>query len=311
MARATGSTAQLLAKEETAYGEAATGNYARLPFIRCDLGAEQPLEEDDVLGRGRTPAAPARGLISDQGEITLPIDLRDIGLWLKGLLGTPVSSGAGDRTHVFTGGQDTLPSFTLEVGHPKVPRYFVHTGCMVGSLALAWAPGGRATATAQVIAQGESNAAGSGGGTPTSRAFQRFHQFHGSVTQGGSPLANITAAELTIDNRLDAVRVIRSDGKIEGIDPGVLSLRGRITARFADTILLDAATGDTPIDLTLGWRLDATKALSIALPDVHLPRPRLPIAGPAGVEASFAFQAATPEDGAPVTVTLQNDVTSY
>jgi hypothetical protein len=41
MARAYGSSAHLLMKRETAYGQAATGNYIRMPFNRCTLGSEQ------------------------------------------------------------------------------------------------------------------------------------------------------------------------------------------------------------------------------------------------------------------------------
>jgi hypothetical protein len=41
MARAYGSSAHLLMKRET--GQAATGDYIRMPFNRCNLGAEQGL----------------------------------------------------------------------------------------------------------------------------------------------------------------------------------------------------------------------------------------------------------------------------
>jgi hypothetical protein len=49
MARAYGSNAHLLMKRETAYGQAATGNYIRMPFNRCNLGSEQGLIDDPVL----------------------------------------------------------------------------------------------------------------------------------------------------------------------------------------------------------------------------------------------------------------------
>jgi hypothetical protein len=66
MARAYGSSAHLLIKRETTYGQAATGNYIRMPFNRCDLGSEQGLIDDLVLGHplgsGQTPADRARGL---------------------------------------------------------------------------------------------------------------------------------------------------------------------------------------------------------------------------------------------------------
>jgi hypothetical protein len=46
MARAYGSSAHLLMKRETTYGQAATGNYIRMPFNRCNLGSEQGLIDD-------------------------------------------------------------------------------------------------------------------------------------------------------------------------------------------------------------------------------------------------------------------------
>jgi hypothetical protein len=46
MARAYGSSAHLLMKRETAYGQAATGDYIRMPFNRCNLGSEQGLIDD-------------------------------------------------------------------------------------------------------------------------------------------------------------------------------------------------------------------------------------------------------------------------
>jgi hypothetical protein len=35
---------------ETVYGQAATGNYLRMPFNRCNLGSEQGLIDEPVLG---------------------------------------------------------------------------------------------------------------------------------------------------------------------------------------------------------------------------------------------------------------------
>jgi hypothetical protein len=52
MARAYGSSAHLLLKRETAYGQAGTGNYIRTPFNRCNLGSEQSLIDDRCWVRG-------------------------------------------------------------------------------------------------------------------------------------------------------------------------------------------------------------------------------------------------------------------
>jgi hypothetical protein len=72
MARAYGSSAHLLMKRETAYGQAATGNYLRMPFNRCNLGSEQGLIDDPVLGQGRDPLAPLQDVINDEGDIRRP-----------------------------------------------------------------------------------------------------------------------------------------------------------------------------------------------------------------------------------------------
>jgi hypothetical protein len=76
MARAYGSSAHLLMKRETVYGRAATGDYIRMPFNRCNLGSEQGLIDDPVLGQGRDPLAPLQDVINDEGDIVVPVDPR-------------------------------------------------------------------------------------------------------------------------------------------------------------------------------------------------------------------------------------------
>jgi hypothetical protein len=44
-------------KRETAHGQAATGDYIRMPFNRCNLESEQGPIDDPVLGQARDPLA--------------------------------------------------------------------------------------------------------------------------------------------------------------------------------------------------------------------------------------------------------------
>jgi hypothetical protein len=53
MARAYRSSAHLLMKRETACGQVASGNYIRMSFNPCNLGGEQGVFADPVLGEGR------------------------------------------------------------------------------------------------------------------------------------------------------------------------------------------------------------------------------------------------------------------
>lgn len=91
-ARAYGADATLKACREAGYGVAPLTGYRSLDFKSTDLSAAQPLGEDPLLGRGRNAQDPYRGLVTDEGQIEIPLDLRGTGFWLTGLFGDPVST---------------------------------------------------------------------------------------------------------------------------------------------------------------------------------------------------------------------------
>jgi len=90
--RARGANALLAAKFESVYGTPPAGNYVLLPFVQSNMGEEQGLLEDDLLGTGREPLDPELDVANNNGDITVPVDVRGIGYWLKLLFGAPVSA---------------------------------------------------------------------------------------------------------------------------------------------------------------------------------------------------------------------------
>jgi len=310
MSRAYGSSATLLLKRETAYGTTPSGDYIRMPFNSVSLGSEQGLIDDPVLGQGRDPLAPLQDVINDEGDITVPMDPRYLGLWLTGLFGDPTSTDNLDGTfdHVFVSGVDLLPSYSVEVGMAQVPAFFMHAGVVLNSIALDFQRSGAAAATVNAIAQGETRNATSQGGTPSTLTFNRISQFQGSIKKAGTAVANLTSGSLTYSNNLEKIETIRSDGLIDGADPTVASLSGRIDVRFADTTLIDAASSGTPVDLEFGYTV-GTSSVKFTAHEVYLPKPKLAVEGPGGIQASFDFQGAKNEAaGRMLTVTLVNDL---
>jgi SpoVK/Ycf46/Vps4 family AAA+-type ATPase len=180
----------------------------------------------------------------------------------------------------------------LEVGMPKVPAFFVHAGVKLNSIALEFARSGPAAATINAIAQGETRFGTSQGGTPTSLTFSRISQFQGSIKRAGSPVGNLTGGSMTYSNNLEKIETIRDDGLIEGADPTIAALTGRIDVRFADTTLIDLAAGGTPVDLEFAYTLSAQAKLVLTAHEVYLPKPKLAVEGPGGVQASFDFRGA-------------------
>lgn len=415
MARAYGSSAGLLLKRESSYGTRATGNYVKMPFTSCNLGSEQGLIDDPVLGLGRDPAQPLLDVINDDGDIVVPVDPRYLGLWLTGIFGNPVSStvaaegyidfdenptegdtitingieftfvddtpgsteieiqntvvqtvdaivtklnassdddvndatysrpsttqklkvvhdttGAtgntftleasaatvsgptltgGGNAHVFKSGASSLPSYSVQVGLPQIPAYFMHTGVVMNSISFDFQRSGAAAATVNAIAQGETRFNGSMGGTPTELTFARVSQFQGAIKSGGNRIANLTAGNVAYSNNMEKIETIRDDGLIDGADPTIAALTGSIDVRFADTTLIDKAAGGEPVDLEFSYVLAAGLSLKITAHEVYLPKPKLAVTGPGGVQASFDFRGArNVAAGQMLTVTLLNDL---
>ncbi len=106
--------------------------------------------------------------------------------------------------------------------------------------------------------------------------------------------------------------MIRPDGRIEDADAAMVGANGSVTVRFTDTTLLDQAIAGDPCELTFGWAIDAERSLLFTFHSVFLPKPKTPITGPGGIQASFSWQAAKdPTAGKTCTVMLVNDVADY
>ncbi len=220
-------------------------------------------------------------------------------------------SASGPYNHVFKVGALTLPDAAIEIGLPDVPTFAMNYGAMYNTLALPMQRSGNLNATFNIIAQGEKpRTTSSAAGTLAEMVLTRFSQFAGSIEREGVPLGNIVSGSMNVSNGLDKAEVIRADGRIDGVDPGMVSVTPEIVSRFADTSLLDLATGRTPVDVTFGWRAGAAR-LTFRVLQLRLPKPQLPITGPGGVQGTFPGQAHRNAGGDVLIVTLVNDVASY
>ena len=313
MARAQGARAQMALAFETTYGTPPASGFTRMPFASTTLGAEQPLQASELLGYGRDPLAPIKDAVTADGDVVVPIDAEGFGFWLKATFGAPVTSGTdAPYTHEYRSGSWSLPSFAVETAMPEVPRYAVYAGCMVDSLNWQMARSGLLTATASIVAQGESVDTTSAAGTPADITLRRFGHFNGAVTRNGVNIGNVVSADLTYANNLDRIETIRADGKIDGTDPSIAALTGNIVVRFADQTLVNQAINGEACALEFSYTLATGESLTLTAHAVYLPRPRIEISGPQGVQATFDWQAASdPIAGRMCTVTLTNARETY
>lgn len=312
MARQRGARTQLALAFESVYGTAPGSGYTLMPFAASDLGAEQPLLDSELLGMGRDPLAPILDALTAGGDLTVPLDAESLGFWLKAAFGAPVTTGTGPYTHTFNSGGWSIPSMAIEIGMPDVPHYAMYAGVKLNEFSWRMQRSGLLTGTARLIAQGEATATSTAAGTPASLNLVRFGHFQGAVKRNTVALGNIVDAEITYSNNLDRVETIRADGKIDGADEGLASLKGRLTTRFASTTLLDDAISSTPSELEFSYTAVGGESFTLTAHSVYLSRAKVPIEGPGGVQVTLDWQGALDTSPARMaTAVLVNDKASY
>ena len=190
MARAYGWNARLSLGFETSYGKSPKSDqYHLMPFVSSSLDSEQGLIESNVLGLGRDPSAPFQDVINVDGDIVVPIDLRNIGQWLKLILGTPITTGKNSYHHEFSSGKTALPSASLELGLDDLPEYLLFSGVRANSIAFNFQRSGEAQVSIGLIGQSETVNQKKQAEKPQQAQYTRFSQFQGSIKQNNKPLS--------------------------------------------------------------------------------------------------------------------------
>ena len=185
---------------------------------------------------------------------------------------------------------------------------------MRGDRQLSWQMerSGLMSSRVMMVAQGETIAAVTGAGIAAALTLKRFGHFNGSIKRDGVALGNIVPTDVTYANNPDRIETIRSDARIDGADPTIAVLTGKVDMRFADTTLLTQAINGTAAALEFSYLLGSGESLTLTAHAVYLPRPRIEIKGPKGVQASFDWQAALATSPARMcTVVLVNTLAGY
>jgi hypothetical protein len=186
-------------------------------------------------------------------------------------------------------------------------------GIVAGSMSIAMQRSGLLNAVIALTAQGERTPTGvTGAGTPSTFVIDRFAQAVGVIKRDGVPLGRVQSGTPKFDNGLDLDESIRPDGRIGGADAGgVVAGVDNLVVRFGDPTLYSLAVNKTPLELSFGWTR-ANASLTFKYHRVRLPKSKLPVNGPKGIQATYNAKAERdPVLGRSLTVTLINDVPSY
>ena len=170
---------------------------------------------------------------------------------------------------------------------PEVPRFAMYSGCVLDQITWQMQRSGVLTASARLVAQGETvgattSAFGEPASPPAALELKRFGHFNGAITRNGSALGNVVSAEIAYTNSLDRSRPSGADGRIDGADPSIAALTGRIEVRFADQTLVTQAINGEACEMEFAYVLPSGESFSFTVHAVYLPRPRIEIFRAAG-----------------------------
>lgn len=320
MATARGANTRLLAQAESTYGTNPGGTdwrqYAFNPPL--NFGATQPLTQSPTIGIStrRDPGSPFPEDVTVPLSFGLPMDLIDIGFWLKMLFGAPTTTNSGtDYTHVFKSGSFTaLPSFTAEVGLVDLPRYMLYTGVKANTLTIGAKPGGRPAITLACVAQDEAESGTSVDSSPVlpASAYTEFNNYQAVLSRESTALSYATDFTLNYSNNVDGIRDIGSGQNIREAQEQDTSITGTLTERLAATTLMADAVAATYKAFDVLWQISATKSLQLQLPRLWLERTGKAVQGRGGISIPWRWQAEYDSTaGAALVMTLKNQTASY
>ncbi len=313
MGKAFGSNAEMRIGFPATYG-AVMATCRKIPFVSHSLGTAQGLDENPEIGNGREPAPTTDGAIDGQNRnIASTVDLNVMYYFLRLLCGAPVvTNNLGDYTYSFTSGK-SLDHGYIETGFPLMPEYTGHLGLKMESMTFPFQREGTPQVNMVLHQQGEAvNSTSQVTTTLPDLARLLASSFQGAIKMNGAAIASVQSGEVTIANGLDPDLTIRSDGKVDGYDDGVQSVKGRFQVRYQTGAVKTAVDARTAVELEFSYQVSATQALIITLHEVKLPKPVNEISGPGGVNVTYDFSGEKDAAlGKSFTIVLKNQIADY
>lgn len=287
---AQGKAVSLFQQTEATEGVKPTGNYRKLQVKSFSLAPTENIQTEVVLSSPATtrdPMDPYRDFIDLAGDAVVPLDLTNIGHWLRMLLGAPTSSGTVNFTHVFQSGSNALPSAAFEKVYGDVTgAHEGYLGVRANTMSLPVQPSGAADVTFGLMGLSYTPNLTSAPGTPTTATFERFNRFQGSIQRNAAALPAFMTGTINFSNSMEPVKAIRNDRRIEGIDwaEPTANFEGTVRLTTANAAILTDAIAGTPCSFAYALTISGTKSLTIFLPRMTLTPTGPRLEGPMGID---------------------------
>jgi hypothetical protein len=300
---------------EVTYGTTpaiASNEMVQLPFNSFTIGSDEELISPATIRGNRFDAEPAFGNISVAGSATVPLDVRNIGYWLKLLLGAPVTTGSGTYTHTFDPSA-TLPSMSMEVGFSDISSYHIFDGVKVNGMSMSFQKSQELTAEIDMLGKAETVATSTADAYAKQLVFDRFNAKGISLKKGGSAITTVRKLDISIRNDLASdIYCIDGTGFRNSLPETGFTVEGSMEVLFEDQVIYNQAINGTETSLQVTLT-SGTNTLVIDIYELKFPRKPPNSSGNAPVFLDLPFKAYFQDNAqnVPIRVTLVNNVSSY
>lgn len=183
----------------------------------------------------------------------------------------------------------TQKSFTIERRFTDISQYLRYTGCIVNTMSLTIPNTGIVTGEFGFFAK-DMNTSGTSLGTPTDvTTNEPFVAAGGTLTEGGSPFAAVTALSINLENGVGPNFAVGSNLTR---DPsyGKSMVTGTLEAYFEDLTLYNKFLNETISSLSMDLT-DGVNTLTLSLPRIKYTGAEIPVDGEGSIKASLPFVA--------------------
>jgi hypothetical protein len=261
----------------------ATPTMIQIPVTKFDLELTQNTYEDTSIFADRMEHNSIAGLRKVTGSLAANLSHVNYAPILQtAMFNTFVSKVLKTGTNWNT--------LTFEEYDAVTATGFVSTGCFADKLAIKVPVNGVVTVDATINGMSQTNETAPLSASPTAPVVEvPFTHLGGTIMEGGSAIAYLTAIDLTIDNGATELSVLGAQTPV-GYTPGLSKVTGTLTAWVPNLTLFNKYFNQTQtsVNFTL---TDGTNTLEFNMPNVVYTSAKHPVAGEKAVALTIAFKA--------------------
>jgi len=271
---------------ESTYGSTpATPTWTPLPHTATTLGLEKETIESEKLRGDRFVEDIRHGNKSIGGDVSGELEYGAFDDMLEAVLGGTWS------TNVLKVGT-TRRSFTFErkFADLATPEWHRYTGCEVNTISLSVAPNAMIGVTLGIIGQDTSLATAEVASSTYSADVGNlpFDSFTGTINEGGSSIAVVTALDLTLENGLESKFAVGSP-ITNRPSIGKSRVSGSLTVYFESKTLYEKFVNETASDIVFTLTDPDGNDLQFDITNVKYTSGRVDVSGPGSVTVPMDF----------------------